>query len=769
MITIIHGLIGSLLLWAGLAVGAPAFLQGGEPELLDPAEAYKVTASATVDTLEVTWRIADGYYLYRDKLGFISATDGVTLGQAAMPMPTEVKDDEFFGRMAIYRGDVTIRMPYKGRAVGDTLALDLKAQGCADIGICYPPETRRVDVALPVSATSSGGAGGGSGGALGALATLGQKLGFGDQEPEFLEVDQAFALTAEVTPEGDTLLARWVIADGYYLYRDKFKFSSDAADPKLGSPELPRGKIKNDAYFGEMEILVDEVVARVPLERTSTAVGTLTFTAGYQGCADGGICYPPQKKQLTVDLPLLDALVAPAAAASTPPAATPTAPVTSLSEQDSIAASLASGASLLTILSFFGFGLLLAFTPCVFPMIPILSGIIVGQGTQVTTRRAFVLSLVYVLAMALTYTVAGVLAGLFGSNLQATFQNPWILGSFAALFVLLSLSMFGLYDLQVPNWAQSRINAASNSQKSGSLTGVAIMGFLSALIVGPCVAAPLAGALIYIGQTGDAVLGGAALFALSLGMGAPLLLIGTSAGKLLPKAGPWMNPIKAVFGVLLIGVAIWMLERILPAPLTMSMWAALLIVSAIYLGALDSVPPEGSGWRRLWKGAGLVMLLYGAVLLVGAAGGGRDVFQPLRGVGFAQGGAMQAGTLPTAGLQFQRIKSVADLEREVALASSQGRGVMLDFYADWCVTCKEMEHDTFSDARVQAALANTLLLQADVTDNDDVDKALLREFGLIGPPTIMFFDRDGVEQRGYRVMGFMGPADFTRQIDAALR
>lgn len=764
MKAIFNGLLAGLLLSAAQALAAPAFLQGGEPELLTPAEAYRASVSATAGSLEVTWRIAEGYYLYRDKLGFVSASEGITLGEPALPMPTEVKDDAFFGKMAVYRGDVTIRVPYRGRAANDTLALDLKAQGCADIGICYPPETRRIDVALPVAAT--GGAGGGGGSGISALATLGQKLGFGAAQPEFLEPDQAFVLSAEVTPEGDTLLARWEIAEGYYLYRDKFKFSSEAADPRLGRPELPRGKIKNDAYFGEMEIHVDEVVARVPLERDSTAAGTLTFTAGYQGCADGGICYPPQKQQLTVNLPLLDALVPPAAAA--PTATPPATPATSLSEQDSIAASLASGASLLTVLSFFGFGLLLAFTPCVFPMIPILSGIIVGHGTKVTTQRAFVLSLVYVLAMALTYTVAGVLAGLFGSNLQATFQNPWILGSFAALFVVLSLSMFGLYDLQVPNWAQSRISAASNQQKSGSLTGVAVMGFLSALIVGPCVAAPLAGALIYIGQTGDAVLGGMALFALSLGMGAPLLLIGTSAGKLLPKAGPWMDAIKAVFGVLLIGVAIWMLERILPAPLTMAMWAALLIVSAIYLGALDSLPPGGSGWRRLWKGAGLVMLLYGAVLLVGAAGGGRDVFQPLRGVGLVQGSAVQAGTLQASELHFQRIKSVADLEREVARASAQGRGVMLDFYADWCVTCKEMERETFSDAGVQAALADTQLLQADVTDNDDVDQALLREFGLIGPPTIMFFGRDGLERRGYRVMGFMGPADFTRQIDAAL-
>lgn len=756
-------LLGALLLPTALAVAAPALNLSGEQELLDQTSAYRVTATARDGQIEVIWRIADGYYLYRDKLGFASASPGITLGDAALPMPTEIKDDAFFGQMAIYRGDVTITVPYSGTAAGNTLALDIKAQGCADLGICYPPETRRVDVALPVAASSSGGG-------LDALARLGQRLGFGSQEPEFLEPDQAFVLSTEATAAGDAVIVRWEIADGYYLYRDKFTFASGDDGMRLGAPELPPGKVKEDPYFGKMEIYTGSVAARVPLDRGDPAAGPLSLTAGYQGCADGGICYPPLSRDLTVDLPLLrTALAAPVAAVPAAPAAPPASAPVSLSEQDSIAASLADGASLLTILGFFGFGLLLAFTPCVFPMIPILSGIIVGQGHQVTTRRAFVLSLVYVLAMALTYTVAGVLAGLFGSNLQATFQNPWILGSFAALFVLLSLSMFGLYDLQVPNWAQSRLSAASNRQQSGSLTGVAVMGFLSALIVGPCVAAPLAGALIYIGQTGDAVLGGVALFALSLGMGAPLLLIGTSAGKLLPKAGPWMNAIKAVFGVMLLGVAIWMLERILPAPLTMTLWAALLIVSAIYLGALDHLVPESSGWRRLWKGTGLVILLYGTVLLVGAAGGGRDVFQPLRGVGVVQGSGVQAGALPADGLVFQRIKSVADLRREVALASSQGRGVMLDFYADWCITCKEMEHQTFSDPGVQASLAGTLLLQADVTANDATDKALLKEFGLIGPPTIMFFGRDGIERRNFRVMGFMDAADFTRQVETALR
>jgi thiol:disulfide interchange protein DsbD len=415
---------------------------------------------------------------------------------------------------------------------------------------------------------------------------------------------------------------------------------------------------------------------------------------------------------------------------------------------------------------FFGLGLGLAFTPCVFPMIPILSSIIVGQGQHLTTARAFVLSLVYVLAVAVTYTVAGIAAALFGGNLQAAFQNPWILSSFAAVFVVLALSMFGFYELQMPSSVQSRLNEMSTHQKGGTLFGVAVMGFLSALIVGPCVAAPLIGALLVIGQTGDVMLGGSALFALSLGMGAPLLAIGTGFGKVLPKAGPWMDATKAVFGVLLLAVAIWMLERILPPAVTMALWAALLIASAVYMGALDSLASGASGWRRLWKALGLVLLVWGALLLIGVAAGGRDALQPLRGI-FAGGGSGTAAQAD-AHLPFKRIKSVADLEAEVSAAAAAGKPVMLDFYADWCVSCKEMEKFTFSDPRVRQALSDAVLLQADVTANDDDDKALLKHFNLLGPPTIIFYAADGQERRAHRVVGYMKVNEFLEHLGGAL-
>jgi thiol:disulfide interchange protein DsbD len=443
-------------------------------------------------------------------------------------------------------------------------------------------------------------------------------------------------------------------------------------------------------------------------------------------------------------------------------AAAPQAGEPPVMEQDRLANELAGGSLWAIAALFFVLGLGLAFTPCVFPMVPILSGIIAGQGVNITSRKAFVLSLVYVLAMAVTYTAAGVLAALFGQNLQAAFQNPWILSTFAAVFVLLALSMFGFYELQLPSRLQTRLSEMSNRQEGGNLFGVAIMGFLSALIVGPCVAPPLAAALIYIGQTGDAVLGGSALFALSLGMGAPLIAIGTSAGKLLPRAGAWMDTVKAVFGVLMLAVAVYLLERVVPPAVAMALWGVLMIVSAIYMGALKSLPVEATGWARLWKGLGMVLLIYGALMLVGAAAGGRDTVQPLRGIGFGGTAAEQQH------LSFKRIKTVDDLEREVAAAAAQDRPVMLDFYADWCTYCIQYEKYVFTDPQVIDALERFVLLQADVTANDEADQALLAHFGVPAPPTIIFYGPEGDEKRRYRVLGYMDAEAFEAHVRRAV-
>ena len=579
--------------------------------------------------------------------------------------------------------------------------------------------------------------------------------GFGGGADEILEPDQAFILST--TSEAGQVIASWEIAEGHYLYRDKIKIIADT-DSKFSTGELQvaEGELKHDEYFGDIYVFHHQAQAILPITSIENGVKAVNFKVKYQGCSEiSGICYPPITKEVSLKLnPISSAAAAQTANKSRLP----------ISEQDRIAESLKSGSSWFIILSFFGFGLLLAFTPCVFPMIPILSGIIIGQGDKISTRSAFTLSVIYVLAMAVTYTVAGVAAGVFGENIQAAFQNPWILGSFAAVFVLLSLSMFGFYELQMPSAIQSKLTEYSNKQQGGTYVGVAIMGFLSALIVGPCVAAPLAGALIYIGQTGDAVLGGLALFALSMGMGAPLIAIGTSAGKLLPRAGGWMDVIKAIFGVMLLGVAIWMLERIIPATVGILLWAILFIVSSIYMGALEGLKAESTGWNRLWKGLGLILFAYGMLLLVGASAGSKDMFQPLKGLAMASGYSAQNQQH----LQFTQIKGLAGLNQQLAMAEKQQKPVMLDFYADWCVSCKEMEKYTFNDPTVQANLKNTLLLQADVTDNDELDKELYKHFGIIGPPAIIFYDPKGNEQKNYRVVGYMPAEKFGPHIQQAL-
>ena len=645
---------------------------------------------------------------------------------------------------------------------------------------------------------------------LAELLNLGEGLGIdASGEDEFLEPDAAFVLSAAATGPG-AIEARWNIAEGYYLYRDKFRFqAADGSGVTLGEASLPKGKVKDDEYFGRMEVYYGSVAALVPVSRAGLAPradGTLDVDVTYQGCAEAGLCYPPITKTVSLFLPAARADTGAGAGSEAPDLAAPGAEDGSqmataapdlaglgmeggireapgggpglpgsgavggaasagMPEQDRIAEALVSGNRWLVVLSLFGAGLLLTFTPCVLPMVPILSGIIVGQRVDgrsgVTTRRAFMLSLVYVLAMAFTYAVAGVVTGLFGANLTSAFQDPWIVSGFALVFVLLSFSMFGFYDLQIPASWQAKLAALSHRQRSGTYAGVGVMGALSALIVGPCVAAPLAGVLIYIGRTGDPVLGGIALFALGMGMGVPLIVAGVSAGTLLPKAGAWTNAVKAVFGVMLLAVAIYLLERVAPEPVTLLMWAALLIVCSIYMGALDSLTAESGGWRRLWKGAGLVVLVYGVLVLVGAAGGQGDLLRPLKGIGLAAGKGAQHE------LAFRRVKGIGGLNAELHPAAARGRVVMLDYYADWCVSCKEMERFTFSDSGVQAALSEVVLLQTDVTENDALDKALLAEFGLFGPPAILFFGPDGRERRELRVVGFMSAGEFRRIVERA--
>jgi thiol:disulfide interchange protein DsbD len=558
--------------------------------------------------------------------------------------------------------------------------------------------------------------------------------------------EKVFRVSAQLA-DPTLLRVTWNIAEGYYLYRGSLKVESASPGLTLGAPRLPPGTPKEDEYWGKTEVFYQEATAEIPV---AGRADPLQLRVSHQGCKEDSICYPPQTVLLTVS-------GVAAASAGGPGGGTRRV----VSEQDRFAGLIATDNLGWMMLLFLLGGLGLSFTPCCLPMLPILSGIIAGQGNQVTATRSFALSLTYVLGMAVTYTAAGALFAAAGQQIQATLQQPWIIVGVAALFVALALAMFGLYEVQLPAFLMNRINAASGRQKAGTFVGTAMMGALSALVVTTCVAPPLVGALTFIAQTGDVARGALALFALSIGMGLPLLAVGASGGRLMPKAGPWMVAVKGAFGFMMLGLAIWMLDRILEDRLVMILWAILVFMAGVFLGAFQSLDATASVPRRLAKGAGLLAALYGAALLLGASAGGVDPFQPLRAFG-------SSGPAAEARLMFQRIKTVADLDQAVATAARAGQPLMLDFYADWCTSCVEMERDTFTDAAVQAALANTVLVQADVTANDDQDKALLARFGIFGPPTIVFFGPDGHERDGYRVVGFKGADDFARHVRSAL-
>lgn len=594
----------------------------------------------------------------------------------------------------------------------------------------------------------------------------------GAAQPAFLPPDEAFGLEVSVS-DARALLASFKVTPSYYLYRDKVSFSVKSGSAKIGKLDMPQGDLKHDPNFGEMMVFHQSFQVAIALVNNSPAAQNIILEASYQGCSENGLCYPPIIKEIKLLLPASAnvAAVAPTvpkistmlkSPAQTDPGASqattqPRSAVVS-SENSKIAQIFKQKSFWLVVSFFFGAGLLLALTPCVFPMIPILSGIIVGRGHHITKMHGFLLSLAYVLGMAVTYSAVGIAAGLSGSLLSSALQTPWVLGSFAAVFVLLSLSMFGFYELQLPSALQSKLSGTSNRLHGGHLSGVFVMGALSAIIVSPCVAAPMAGALLYIGQTHDALLGGVALFALAIGMGVPLLLVGASAGALLPKAGAWMEAIKNIFGVLMLGVAIWLVSSLLPLSVVMLLWAALLILSAVYLHALDALPHNSGGWHKLGKGIGIIVLLLGIALLIGALSGARDIMRPLGSLGGGQAAAQTH-------LQFERVKNLAELDARVAQA--RGKTVMLDFYADWCVSCKEMENITFADAKVQEQLKNALLLQIDLTANSDDDKALLQRYALFGPPAILFFDRQGSELADFRVIGYQDPEQFLEWIKSA--
>jgi thiol:disulfide interchange protein DsbD len=733
--------------WAMLLLLLMATGAGAAEDILKPEEAFRYDVTANDDEITVRWSIEPAHYLYRERMSFASDTPGVELEEAVLP-PGKPYDDEFFGPMEIYRGEVTARIPVRAIQDGiDEVDLVIRSQGCADIGLCYPPQKWVTTVALSRSGSAAGNTGKGS-----ALAKLiGQQAAPVDTDGP-MPPDTAFQPRVELVDPFRAAIT-WTIADGYYLYRDSLTVEGDgAAQP--GPAAIPAGTPKWDEHFGDVEVFYNEVTMEVPLARATPDAGVLHLQLAYQGCKENSICYPPGLIEVDLDLPAATTTtgISSPAGSGAPPQA----------EQDRLSQLIVEANLGFVLLTFLSLGLLLAFTPCVLPMVPILSGIIAGEGENCTTRRAFFLSLTYVLGMALTYTIAGAGFAAAGAQVQAALMKPWIIISVAALFVVLALSMFGLYELQMPAFIQNRLTQAGNEQRRGTFVGTGVMGALSALVVTTCVAPPLVATLTVIGTSGDITRGALSLFAMSIGMGLPLLVIGTSAGRLIPKAGAWMNKVKGAFGFMMLGLAVWMLERLLPGPVTLALWGLLVFTAGVFLGAFTSLMPEAGSGQKLGKALGLVAALYGVALLVGAMSGANDPLQPLRFAGSPVSGNSQSDHL-----EFERIKSVDDLEQALAKAAAVNQPVMVDFYADWCVSCKEMERYTFTDGDVHAALNGTLLLQADVTANDEVDQALLRYFGIFGPPTIVFYDGNGTERQAYRVVGYMPAEEFAAHARAA--
>ena len=747
---------------------------GEAPPLLSPDEAFRgeVSFSKVDNALQMAFNIEDGYYLYRDRFQITPTNDSLTLAETQWP-EAEMYNDEYFGQSAIYRYGFQALMPIES-SVNDTATVKVTYQGCADIGVCFPPVTKSFEVTglsqpAPSSAadklkafTNSNKADGQSSSNLESASML--LKGISD---ELLSPTEAYRPFIQTSASG--LSVSWEIEPGYYLYRDKLTYSLTS---NIGESQtfintvLAEGEMYEDEFFGKTQILRFEASDALHLAPGSVGNGKLTLN--YQGCADIGVCFPPEQFDVPVSWNVSDdGTVVAAASGVGGGSGGGGGNALPLSEQDGIAKQLATSSLLFNVGIFYVFGLLLAFTPCVLPMIPILSSIILGGGEKQTTRQAFGLSCTYVIGMALTYTIVGVLVGLSGYNIQAWFQNPFILTTFAGLFVLFSLAMFGVFEMQLPAGLQTRLLSISNKQSGGRSGGVFIMGILSAVIVGPCVTAPLMGALIYIAQTGDAVVGGAALFALSIGMGTPLLLIGTSAGKWVPKAGGWMGSIRIIFGFLMLAMAIWMLSRFLDPTYVVLLACALALSAGMWAIFEYSKSDNAMALRAIGTATGLAASIYGVSLLLGTLAGAPNLIKPLSGIAVAAN-STGTGAANSNHLSFNRVKSMDDLTATVAAARAEGRFVMLDFYADWCVSCKEMEAFTFTDPKVQAMLKDVELIQADVTLNDKADQELLKHFSLFGPPAIIFYDNSGQEIRNARLVGFLDAEKFAGHLTSVL-
>lgn len=748
-------LVFAIALLINLPVHAVS-LTGAQEELLEPDKAFALKTNVLDgNTLEARWDIAKGYYLYRDKFKF-----DVVKGSAKVLAPQlpkgKKKNDPLFGVVETYVKSVAVKLPLKRtKTNAESLTLRITSQGCNDpIGVCYPPIIKEINFALPAVAALAATP------KVDSLSALKQLVQPGGLGREFLHPDKAFGVELSNISERK-LRAHFRIADGYYLYRNKFSFNVHAADGskltavKLGKVKLPRGKKKKDPTFGTVQVYTQSFDLTLPFKIGSGDSIVAILDVGYQGCAEKGICYPPATKK--INLAIANGAITAGTisdAGLMPPAPDP--------KRDSISTE----DYWLAILGAFGVGLLLTFTPCVLPMIPILSSIIVGQGgKEITKMRGGVLASIYVLGTIVTYAIAGAFAGATGEQLQAYFQNTWAIGIFSAVLVLLALSMFGFYELQMPAFIQSRLHMHSQKIKGGSFIGVFVLGIISALIVGACVSPLLISVLAAAIKIGDPVLGALIMSSMALGMGVILVSIGFGAGFLVPKAGVWMDRVKYFFGIMLLGVAIYLLG-VLPEVPVMFLWAALFIVTSIYLGAIEPLPEGAGGWRYFFKGLGMLLLVWGVFALIGAFSGNRDILRPVSMsaiVSSQPGTASSAGPAETAHV-FKRIGSLAELDAKLAQAKSEGKGVVLDYFATWCTDCVRMEKTTFVDPDVVRLLGDRFIaLQVDVTDPNNADtKAVKKRYGVFGPPAMLFFDASGSERKDLNFYGYKSPKAFLK-------
>lgn len=718
---------------------ASAFAADDEP--LPGDQAFKFDAVVKDNHVLATWSMADDYYMYHDKFHFESATPGVTLGTPVFPkgkMHNGILPDGSEGKVEVFMHSVTIDVPI-ANASGKELKLVAKGQGCAEkLGICYPPQKREKLLTLASANTS----------AVSSVSALGAQLGLGaNSTDEPLPPEQAYQFSAET--KGNEIVATWTIAPDYYMYRDKFSFDPKTPGLKFGEMKIPPGKMKHgikpDGTEGEVETYMNQVTITIPFTLANKVDG-IEFVANGQGCAEKlGICYPPQHRTTLISIAQADtgsATTTPPATASKQATEKP-APAKPASESQKPAASASSFWDTVGRLAFAFFsGLGLTFTPCVLPMLPIISSIIIGQGDKVTKTRGGFLAGIYVLGTAVVWTIAGVVAGASGEQLQAYTSSPYFLLPVAIVLLLLSLAMFGIYNLQMPASLQSKAQEKSYGLRGGTVIGVFLMGILASVIAGACVSPILILNLGVAMQTHDAVLGGGLMFLMALGMGVPIILIGIGAGWLLPKAGLWMDTVKYVFGVMLIGLALYIVSSIQWIPI-LYLWAPFLIVTGVYMGATKSIPEGASGWRTMWKGFGIFLIIWGVLALIGAMQGNRDILQPIQ---LGAGGGSAVSVRSAGGeAMFQRVHSLEEMDAQFANARAAGRPVFLDYYATWCTDCNLMKKTVFNDSQVQQYMReNFVVIQADVTDQFDKRTQPMKDkFGVFGPPALLFFDRQG--------------------------